>query len=302
MGTTVSRLRRVTLVLRAQLPPWLVRILKTGLVRWGMFTGRWRMTPAFLVIGAQRAGTTTLFRLLSEHPSVVRPTIAKGIGYFDDDYHRGPRWYRAHFPLRALRNRDKLAFESSGYYLFHPLAAERIARDLPRVRAVVMVRDPVVRAHSAHHHEYARGFETEPFERALELEESRLSGEAERLRSDPRARSFHHRHHGYLARSRYGEQIQRYVDLLGIDRVYIVDADRFFASPVEEFRALQEWLGLRPHIPEKVERWNARSRASMSPTLRADLVRFFEPSDQDLARLMGRPPSWREEAIRMAEG
>ena len=53
-------------------------------------------------------------------------------------------------------------FESSPYYMFHPLAAERIARDLPGVKLIVLVRDPVERAYSQHAHELARGFETEP--------------------------------------------------------------------------------------------------------------------------------------------
>ena len=71
-----------------------------------------------------------------------------------------------------------MTFESSPYYLFHPLSAERIARDLPGVKVLVLVRDPVERAYSAHAHELARGYETEQFERALELEEERLRGEA----------------------------------------------------------------------------------------------------------------------------
>ena len=54
--------------------------------------------------------------------------------------------------------------------MFHPLAAERIARDLPEVKLVVALRDPVERAYSAHAHEFARGYETEPFERAIEME------------------------------------------------------------------------------------------------------------------------------------
>ena len=85
-------------------------------------------------------------------------------------------WYRAHFPFAAqaaLRTRrtghPAMTFESSPYYLFHPLAAGRIARALPRVKVLILLRDPVERAYSAHAHELARGYETEPFERALSL-------------------------------------------------------------------------------------------------------------------------------------
>ena len=251
-------------------------------------------------MGAQRAGTTTLYRLLEEHPAVARPTVNKGIAYFDITNDRGPRWYRGHFPLRWRARRrhgpDVVTFESSGYYLFHPLAAGRIARELPDVKVVVMVREPVERAYSAHRHELARGYETEPFEVALELEPERIAGEAERIIADPTYESFHLRHHAYLARSRYCEQIERFIDELGPERVHIVDADAFFQDPATEFERLRSWLGLPAWQPEKVERWNARPRSPMPEELRARLERYFEPYDERLAEQMGRTPSWRVSA------
>lgn len=272
------------------------------LTQWGKWTAKWRMAPDFLVVGAQRAGTTTLFRVLSEHPQIVRPTTSKGIGYFDDFHINGQRWYRAHFPLRALariRTRGRaLAFESSGYYLFHPLAPERIARELPGVKVVVMVRDPVDRAYSAHRHELRRGFETEDFQTALDLEPGRLAGEEDRMRADARYTSFEHRHHAYVGRSTYANQIQRYIEVLGAHRVLIVDADRFFTEPHAELTTLFNWLGVRPWLPTEVEQWNAQPREPMPDDLRARLENTFLESDSALEQLMGRVPSWR----RLADG
>jgi hypothetical protein len=159
---------------------------------------------------------------------------------------------------------------------------------------VVMVREPVERAYSAHRHELARGFESEPFEKAIELEEERTAGEADRIRRDPGYRSYSHRHHSYLARSRYSEQIARLQDALGPERVYVVDADRFFEDPWAEFERLRAWLGLPEWRPESVEQWNARPRDPLSPELRARLSAYFEPFDRELARQMGRTPRWRE--------
>ena len=157
----------------------------------------------------------------------------------------------------------------------------------------MMVREPVERAYSAHRHELNRGFETEEFERAVDLEDERTAGEVERIIADPSYESFEHRHHSYLARSRYSEQIDRFVDELGRDRVYIVDADVFFADPVEEFERLRSWLGLPDWKPEKVEQWNAQPRTPMPAQLRERLERYFEPYDARLAEQMGRAPSWR---------
>jgi hypothetical protein len=297
----MTSVRSVTRRLRDLAPTPMLSLLR-GLVQlFGILTAQWRLPPAFVIVGAQRSGTTSLFRVLSEHPSVVRPTQSKGIGYFDLNYHRGRRWYLAHFPLRltarlTARGRP-FAFESSGYYLFHPAVAQRIAADLPDVKVVVMVREPVERAHSAHRHELARGFETESFEEAVKLEPTRTAGEVEKLLADPAYESYAHRHHSYLARSRYSEQIQRFLGALGPERVYVVDADRFFSTPEEEFDRLRSWLGLPAWQPAKFERWNARPKDSaLSNDLLAQLNDHFAPYDEELARQMGRTPLWRESA------
>ncbi|MDN4161716.1 sulfotransferase family protein [Nocardioides abyssi] len=260
------------------------------------------MSPDVIVVGAQRAGTTTMFRLLSEHPDLVRPTTAKGTSYFDDEYGRGERWYRAAFPLAPLARLTRpghrpRAFECSGYYLFHPLAAGRIARDLPGAHVVVLVRDPVERARSAHRHETARGFESLPFEEAVRCEEARLAGEHERLVTRPHSTSFEHRHHGYVARGRYGEQVERFVAALGPDRVHVIDADRFFADPVAQFATLQRRLGLSPWTPATVERWNARPADPLPPDEHAELLGLFADSDAVLVRYLDEAPSWRVGAV-----
>src|SRR5687768_5235794 len=158
------------------------------------------MLPSFLISGGQRCGTTSLYRALAEHPAVIKAVLHKGVHYFDVGYEHGMRWYRGHFPLRrhAERVGDEFGvvaqtFESSPYYMYHPHAVTRIARDLPGVKLVVLTRDPVERAYSQHAHEVARGFEPElDFTRALELEPTRLAGARETLLADPTAYSFAH--------------------------------------------------------------------------------------------------------------
>jgi hypothetical protein len=78
--------------------------------------------------------------------------------------------------------------------------------------------------------------------------------------------------------------------------VHIVDADRFFEQPHEEFERLRAWLGLTPWRPTSVEQWNARPRDPLSPDLRQQLQDYFEPFDRELARQMGRTPRWRQSA------
>ncbi|HEX5739963.1 MAG TPA: sulfotransferase [Pilimelia sp.] len=266
---------------------------------YGRCTARARMTPGFLIVGAQRCGTTSLYKTLRQHPAVLPAVWHKGVHYFDTHYDRPFSWYRGHFPTRRRAEAVRRAHgavttgESSPYYLFHPLAAERIARDLPDVRLLVLLRDPVERAYSAHAHELARGFETLPFAEALAAEPRRLADAARRLRADPLAHHHSLRHHAYLARGRYVDQLRRLAELVGRDRLHVVDADEFFAAPRPAFDAVCEFLGL-PRCDDVVfGRHNARARAPMPARLRAELTDHFAPYDAELARWWGRVPSWR---------
>jgi Sulfotransferase domain len=262
----------------------------------GRLTSRARMLPAFLIVGAQRCGTTSLYRTLSQHPDISKAVLHKGVHYFDMNYDRGLAWYRAHFPMRARgkhSGRSALTFESSPYYMFHPLAPARIAADLPGVRLIALVRDPVERAYSAHAHEVARGFEDQPFARALELEPERLRGEAERMRSDPRYLSHAHQHQAYRARGRYAEQLEVLESLVGRERLHVVDSGDFFAKPEPVYDDVLDFLELpRREYPE-FERHNARSRSPMPAELRRQLSEYFAPYDEQLTRWLHQVPSWR---------
>lgn len=266
----------------------------------GRRTSGLRMLPSFVLAGGQRCGTTSLFRALLDHPGVLQPVHHKGVNYFDVHYDQGADWYRGHFPLRgmaAVRTRNApgapVTFDASGYYLYHPHAAGRLAADLPGVQVVVLLRDPVERAFSAYRHELARGFETESFDRALELEDERVQPELERMLTDPLYQSSSHRHHSYRRRGQYAEQLQRFVDVLGWDRLLVLDSERFFRDPAAEYRRLTDFLHLSRHTPERFERWNARPGSGMSQPARDRLLAAYAPHDEALAALLGHRPSWR---------
>lgn len=268
----------------------------------GRLTSGGRLLPSFLIVGAQRCGTTSLYRALAQHPLLAKPVLHKGVHYFDVAYSRGMSWYQGHFPLRvgaALLKRRyglrPLAFESSPYYLYHPLAGERIARDLPGVKLIVLVRDPVERAFSAHSHELARGFETESnFEYAVELEAKRLAGAEASLIADPDSVHHSHRHHAYLARGRYAEQLDRLEPLFGRDRMLVIDSHKFFATPERVYDRVLEFLGV-PHMGDPVfERHNGRSRPKpLAESVRQTLRDHFEVYDTALVPWLGGEPSWR---------
>src|SRR5262249_7277021 len=150
----------------------------------------------------------------------------------------------------------------------HPLAAERIAGNLPNMRLLMLLRDPMERAYSGHAHEMTHGFETEPFEATLELEPARLNGQAERIAADPNYFSYDHQHPSYVARKHYVEQLERLQGLLGRDRLHVVDSGDFFADPEAVYDKVLAFLRLPNRNYPAFKRRNARPRAPMPNTVR----------------------------------
>ena len=279
------------------------RVIHLGSRSYGRLTAPARMMPSFLICGGQRCGTTSLYRALAAHPVVLKAVLHKGVHYFDTSYRRGLGWYRGHFPLQ--RHAEKISgrygvpaqtFESSPYYMYHPQVAARIARDLPYVKIVVLVRDPVERAYSQHAHEVARGFEPElDFGGALTLEPARLHRTEERLARDPEFYSFAHQHHAYRARGEYARYLAVLAHHVGRDRIHVMESERFFAGPEQAYDEVLGFLGLPTTTPRPpFERHNARPRAAaMDPTVRRDLTAYYVPHDEALASWLGRTPIWR---------
>jgi hypothetical protein len=256
------------------------------------------MQPDFMVIGAHRCGTTSIFRALSEHPQILRPPVNKGTDYYTLYYDHGHDWYRGHFPIanpakrRAPETGRPLTFEACTYYLYHPFAMSRIAKDYPSMKLVVMLRDPVERAWSAYKHEFARGFEWESFDRALALEDDRLVGEVDRMREDVTYESFAHRHHGYRLRGQYAEQLTRAFESFPRDQLHILDSESFFAEPDKEYQRLIDFLGAEPFRPARFDQNNARPSSPMPADTKQFLQKHFAPQNEALAEILGRAPGW----------
>lgn len=229
--------------LRARVPlEWRHRLARQRL-RLLVPTGRWRALPDVLVIGAQRAGTSSLYRWLGEHPGVA-PSFRKEVEYFSRYWPRGEDWYRAHFELRA--GRPHLRFEATPDYLFHPLAADRAGSVVPGARIVVLLRDPVARAWSHYRHMVRLGYETLPFADALAAERSRGAGDLAALAADPDHDARSLLLYSYAARGHYADQLARWRAVYPEDRMLVLRSADLFADPAGTFARLLGFLGLDP--------------------------------------------------------
>jgi len=262
-------------------------------------TQRYRALPDFLIIGAQRSGTTSLYRYLEQHPAVTPAVLCKGVHYFDVSYSRGEEWYRSHFPSRVYQQRvskrtgeNALTGEGSPYYLFHPAVPSRAALTVPSARVIAILRNPISRAYSHYQHEVARGYETLTFLDALKIEPERLAGEAERLCADPGYHSFSHQHHSYVSRGIYVDQVQRWMSIFPASQVSVVDGGEFFAHPEQTYRDVLAFLGLSDHTLQTYAPLNAHRYEPMSSGARAFLEEAFDEPNRALAAYLGRTFDW----------
>ena len=259
--------------------------------------------PDFLVIGAKKGGTTSVANWLVQHPQVLpmfpRTQRHKSPHYFDINYWRGPDWYRSHFPTERSRRRQvpdgrAVVGEASPYYMFHPAVCERVAHDVPDVRVIVMLRDPVSRAYSNYWDRRASGHETiSTFEEAIEAEPQRLAGvDQRRLLTDPRYYSVDHDNHSYLARGRYLEHLAPWLERLPPEQLLIMRAESMFDDPAAMFADVQSFLGLSVHEAMPLRPYNQRRHPPIAAATRAMLADYYRPHNAALYEAIGFEMGW----------
>ena len=238
--------------------------------------------PHFVIIGAQRSGTTSLYRHLADHPQVRAP-LRKEIQFLSVHWERGLPWYRRNFP--ALTDPALRTCEASPYYLFHPDAPVRAAAALPETRFIALLREPSARALSHYLHNQTNGAEPLDFESALAAEEDRLA--ADRFGRN-------HRLYSYVGRGLYADQIRRWQAAVG-DRLLVLLSDDLFLNSRQTFDRIQAFVGLDPWEPDGFQA-HSPHRAHHQPmpvALHRRLQERFAAPNRQLSELIGRDlSSW----------
>ena len=268
-----------------------------------------RRLPGFLVLGGMKAGTTTLKHYLRQHPQIHFHHTE--IHFFEKDelYVLGTEWYANHFTDAAT---GQIVGEKTPAYGYSAVAAARIAVELPDVKLVWILRNPVDRAYSNYWHVVNSGEELSSFEDAVhrELDEG--------LQPPGRA---------YCARSRYVDQIRTYLQHFPREQMCFLFLEELNADPASELGRLYRFLGVEPHMPKdmtikhrtripkntvvqhflrrvvrrlfgrrvyrRIKRFNQRPQHGyprMSDALRSRLLAHFAPYNEDLFALVGRKP------------
>lgn len=265
-----------------------------------LLSGHHRAYPDFLIIGAQKAATTSLFHYLTQHPQ-VEPPIKKEVRYFDLKYHWGSVWYRSHFPLKSRLRGNKITGEKSTDYIYHPMAPHRIKSSGLNPKLILLLRDPSLRAISQYKHYYRRGMETRSMRDAFEQEKQLVdqlypSLEKKTIMNQRKIKDFIR--YSYLQKGRYLEQIKRYEEVLGRESLMIESMEKLMQYPEEVVLKAYRFLCIDDSfMPKDLSTQNSGNYPLDRETssVRTWLDEYYRPHNQQLFEHLGRRFEWGEE-------
>lgn len=215
-----------------------------------------------MIIGAQKSGTTTLYKLLNSHPS-LEGGEKKEPAFFS----KSTNWKAELDDYESLfiRNDDKLKFEASTTYTIFPHYNLEIWNDIytynPQMKFIYIIREPVARIISSYMHHYERGYTDLPLHEAMF--------------QFPRLLDF----------TRYATQITPYIERFGRENVHICFFEDLVSNPGKLLDELAKFLGVAPGQFRKIERVHANNSLDnvmlhhrfKNPALPQRFVRRFLP-------------------------
>lgn len=243
-----------------------------------------RTMPHFIVIGAQKSGTSSMFSYLRQHPQILRP-IFKEPYFFDRHYHRGLHWYGSNFPtqrtvgrLNDRHGRSHLTFEATATYVFDEKVPARIASDLTTRKFVLLLRNPVERAISAYWHARRMGIESRSLEDAMKSE---IEG-----KKRPGGRP------GYLPRGIYHEAVSRWQTTFSPQDLLILQSETMFADPRTAMTAVFSFLDLPQPATIDYAPQNVGTYRERDAEVRQTLGDFYRPHNDRLNSISRTQFNW----------
>lgn len=253
-----------------------------------------RELPGFLILGAPRAGTTSLFYYLQQHPQ-VKTGILKEIYYFCYNYHKGELWYRSHFPLEKYVADNDVIGEATPNYLVNPHAPRRIYSLLPSAKLIVLLRNPKERAISEYYFSVRHGEEKLSLMEALLAEEDRVTAEWKKMVEDEFYFSKIHHFFAYKHRSVYADQLERYLKYFDRSQLHIINSKDLTDKPQTVLQSIAEYLEINSDfsfLDFSIKKNVASYQREIPANSNDYLDEYFYEHNQRLYELIGRDLGW----------
>lgn len=245
-----------------------------------------KSAPDFIIAGASKSGTSSIYYYLSRHPQVLLPH-KKELDFYWTNYQLGLEWYLAHFPTITDRP-DFLTGEATPNYLRFPQVAQRIKDTFPQTKIIILLRNPVDRAISWHYHKLNTGLTRVDLKTAIATEIERLASVTE---AEITNTGFYEPDN--IISSLYIYKIKPWIELLGREQLLILKSEEFYLNPLDKMKSVFKFLDL-PNCPlENYPKVNAGSYERVDPSLRKTLSEYFAPYNQQLEEYLNLELGWK---------
>lgn len=254
------------------------------------------LTPSFMIIGAQKGGTTSLYNYLSKHP-LIAASATKEIHFFDDDavLLNGYEWYHRMFPLASEAPKGAVTFDSTPAYIYYPHCASRIHQYNPQMKLILILRDPVKRAYSGWN--MFRNFkDSKMFVHLTEMRDFKtaVQDEIELMQNPQLARK--NIEMSYVRRGFYAIALDEYYKYFSQDSLLITEHDELNTDPVGVLDKIVEFLGLPPTTWDEAmfKRYNVGRYEDneAAKDVFATLGALYAPHNERLYAMLGRRFRW----------
>jgi len=249
-----------------------------------------RARPDFLIIGTQKAGTTSLFNYLATHPE-ISPAAKKEIHFFNIYQNRGFAWYLTHFPYRH-KNGKRLCFEATPDYFHAPGAPELIRKKLGQPKLIVVLREPAARAYSAW-----KMWHTYSSKPTKQDHRSFTNAIRDELADPERAAREDHR---YVEIGHYADHLARYQNEFDTHNMLVLDYDELTRSFEGFMNSICDFLDVERFEPEQFNQLGSKRYWTGSPMQQSHqdvetlelLQEYYKPHNQRLWELLGKCFKW----------
>ncbi|MDJ0516621.1 MAG: tetratricopeptide repeat protein [Trichodesmium sp. MO_231.B1] len=243
--------------------------------------------PNFLIIGVKKGGTTSIYHYLIQHPQIL-PAIKKEIDFWSFYFHRGLDWYRAHFP--AIPESEKfLTGEASPSYFDAPDIPARLFHFFPKIKLIVLLRNPVDRTISNYYHEVRSNAENMSVEEVIN---SRLEKLIKISSSLVKEKDYWNYQGDYIASSVYLDWLKKWLNIFPREQLLILPSEEFYSDPKTTMKQVFNFLGLQDYQIQNYPKLNSGSYSSISESLRQKLNDYFQPHNQRLEEYLGMKFNW----------
>lgn len=263
-----------------------------------LVTNYLRVLPDFIIIGASRCGTTSLYYNMIKHPNIY-PGATKASSFFDKNFEKGLNFYKSHFPAKIFKkhvnNNGKQNFitgEATTTYLLNPLVAERISQTLPNIKLIALLRNPIDRAYSHFNYHLIRGeAKFSSFEEAIKYEEDLIKlGDFKKNIFENK--KIDYRFCSYLSEGTYIDRLLLYTKYFSKNQILVIKTKDFISDEKKTLNQVFEFLGLPKYKILQPKKLNVVRYENMKTETREYLRKFFRPCNEKLSNFLNSNFHW----------